>query len=127
MSDINQQMFSALLDSSRALITSNESISESVRANSEASKANNQTVKELTVVVTELVATERERSVKDNYQHEVNVKQEIINTGILARLEGSHDTIVRVKRFHKIADSVATKIIALFAVALLAILGFNFK
>lgn len=127
MSDITQQMLTALLDSNKALITSNQSISESVRANSETAKANNQTVKELTVVVTELVSTERERAVKDNYQHEINIKQEIINTGVSARLDSSHDTIVRVKRFHKISDSVATKIIALFAVALLAILGFNFK
>lgn len=127
MSDINQQMLSALLDSNKALIVSNESISESVRANSETAKATNETVKELTISVRELVTTERERVLKDKYQKEVNIKQESINTTNTARWEDAHDTIVRTKRFHKIFDSVATKVVALFAVGILAILGFNFK
>ena len=120
MSDINEQMLATLLDSNKALISSNESISESVRANSE-------TVKELTVSVRELVSTERERVLKDKFQQEVNVKQEMYNTGNDALWKEAHDTIVRAKRFHGIFDSVFTKILVVFAIGVLALLGFSFK
>lgn len=120
MTDITQE-------SIRALISSNEAISESVKANSEAAKATNEIVKELTVSVQELVSTERERVIKDKHQQEINAKQEIINTGILARLDNSHDTIIRSKRFHSVFDSVFTKLVALLVIGLFVLLGFNFR
>ncbi len=127
MSDINQQMLDTLLESNKALIASNQSISESVRANSETNKATNETVKELTVSVRELITTERERVIKDQYQQEVNAKQEMINIGNSARWDDAHDVIVRAKRFHSVWDSVTAKIAVVIAIGLLALLGFNFK
>ncbi len=127
MSDISNQMLSALLDSNKALIASNESISASVRANSETVKATNETVKELTVNVRELVTTERERVLKDEYQQEINVKQGAYNVANDARWEDAHDTIVRAKRFHKVFDSVSVKVTAMVFVAVLALLGFKFS
>jgi hypothetical protein len=120
MTDITQ-------DSIRALIASNEAISESVKAHSETAKATNEIVRELTVSVQELVSTERERVVKDKFQQEVNVKQDIINIGNDAKWKEAHDTIVRAKRFHAVWDSVTAKIAVVIAIALLALLGFNFR
>lgn len=127
MSDINQQMLDTLLNSNKALIESNKSISESVRANSETNKATNETVKELVVSVRELITTERERVLKDKFQQEVNAKQEIVNVGNAAKWDDAHDVIVRAKRFHSVWDSVTAKIAVVIAIALLALLGFNFK
>lgn len=111
MSDINQETI-------RALISSNESISESVKANSEI-------VKELVVSVQELVTTERERVLKDEYQKEINTKQNKINEANDIRWTASHDTLVRAKRFHATFDSVSTKVIGLLVIGVLVLLGFN--
>tara|TARA_R110001606_G_scaffold362560_1_gene516347 strand:+ start:179 stop:562 length:384 start_codon:yes stop_codon:yes gene_type:complete len=127
MTDVNQKMLDALMESSRALIVSNELVSASVRANSETVKTTNETVKELAVSVRELVTTERERVVKDKQQKEVNTKQEIYNIGNNAKWNDAHDTIVRSKRFHSVWDSAFSKVVGALAIGLMVLLGFNFK
>lgn len=118
MSDITQ-------DTIKALIASNEAISQSVEANSKTVEATNETVKELTRSVQELVATERERVLKDAYQKEVNDRQEEYNKENDKKWSESHDVLVRAKRFHETFDSISTKVIGLFVIGLLALLGFN--
>ena len=120
MSDIDQQVLDTLLESNKALIASNESISESVRANSE-------TVKELTISVRELVTTERERVLKDQYQKEVNVKQEIYNAANDKKWAEAHDTIVRSRLYFVKFDKVSIGVIAVMVMGVLALLGFSFK
>ena len=111
----------------QALIASNQAISDSVKANSKTVEATNEVVKELTSCVQELVTTERERVLKDQFQKEVNAKQEIYNIGNDVLWKDAHDTIVRAKRFHANFDKVAVAVFGLIAVAMLALLGFNFS
>lgn len=127
MSDVNQKMLEALLDSNKALIVSNESISASVRVNSDAVKATNETVKELTVSVRELVTTERERVLKDEHQKEINAKQEIYNAGNTAQWKEHHDTIVRAKGLFVKIDKAWMVGVGLFVVGIFTLLGFKFK
>lgn len=110
-----------------ALIASNQAISDSVKANSKTVEATNEVVKELTSCVQELVTTERERVLKDQFQKEVNTKQEIYNIGNDALWKEAHDTIVRARRFHVTVDKVSITVAGVFVIALLGLLGFSFS
>ena len=120
MSDLDNSAISAL-------IASNQAISDSVKANSKTVEATNEVVKELTNCVQELVTTERERVLKDQFQKEVNAKQEIYNTGNDALWKEAHDTIVRAKRFHATFDKISVSVIGLLVVGVLTLLGFSFS
>lgn len=120
MPDTNQKVLDALFESNKALIISNESISESVRANSE-------TVKELTVSVRELVSTERERVIKDQFQKEVNAKQDAYNLANEKKWTDAHDVIVRSKLFFVKFDKVSIGVMGVLVMGVLALLGFSFK
>ena len=88
-------------------------------------EATNETVKELTRSVQALVGAENQRIIKDEHQQEINQNQAKINEKNSVMWDKSRDTIARAERFHKAFDSVSTKVLALFVISLLTLVGFS--
>ena len=94
-------------------------------------KETNKSVKTLSDSVNALVTSEQVRIESDKRQQEINdelsVRIKSVDVKITKFMEDNADALSRAKRFHATFDKVSTGIISLIAIALLALLGFNFK
>lgn len=80
----------------------------------------NETVKELAASVAELVQVEKVREERDKHQEEKNAKYD-------AHIEKYQSTLSRVARSHTTIDKAMVPLVVAFVLAILTLLGFNWK